>query len=48
MGNGIFGDDFALLQRRAAARLAFYFVQGPGGWKAWQDCHERNLFLKQQ
>ena len=30
---------------RAAARLAFDFVQGPGGWKAWQDCHERNLAL---
>ena len=33
---------------RAAARLAFDFVQGPCGWKAWIDCYERNLSLKQQ
>ena len=26
---------------RAVARLAFDFVSGPGGWKAWQDCYER-------
>lgn len=33
---------------RAAAHIAYDFVSGPGGWKAWQDCYERNLFLKQQ
>ena len=33
---------------RAVAYALFDFVSGPGGWKAWQDCHERNLFLKQQ
>ena len=33
---------------RAVAHALFDFVSGPGGWKAWQDCHERNLFLKQQ
>ena len=33
---------------RAIAHALFDFVSGPGGWKAWQDCHERNLFLKQQ
>ena len=33
---------------RAAAHIAYDFVSGPGGWKAWQDCHERNLTLTQQ
>ena len=26
---------------RAAALLAFDFVSGPGGWKAWNDCYKR-------
>ncbi len=33
---------------RAVAELMYDFVSGQGGWKAWQDCYERNLFLKQQ
>ena len=28
---------------RAVARLAFDFVSGPGGWKAWMDSFRKNL-----
>ena len=28
---------------RAAAHIAYDFVSGPGGWKAWQDCYQRKL-----
>lgn len=33
---------------RAAAHIAYDFVSGPGGWKAWRDSYERNLTLTQQ
>lgn len=33
---------------RAIAYALYDFVSGEGGWKAWMDCYERNLFLKQQ
>ena len=33
---------------RAVAYALYDFVDGEGGWKAWMDCYERNLFLKQQ
>ena len=33
---------------RAVAYALFDFVSGPGGWKAWVDCYERNQTLKQQ
>lgn len=28
---------------RAIAHALFDFVSGPGGWKAWIDCFERNV-----
>ena len=28
---------------RAAAHIAYDFVAGPGGWKAWRDCYEKKL-----
>ena len=30
---------------RIVAHALYDFVRDPGGWKAWQDCHERNLAL---
>lgn len=33
---------------RLVAHALYDFVRGDGGWKAWIDCYERNLFLKQQ
>ena len=33
---------------RFVAHALYDFVRGPGGWKAWTDCYERNLALKQQ
>ena len=33
---------------RLVAHALYDFVRGDGGWKAWQDCYERNLILKQQ
>ena len=33
---------------RLVAHALYDFVRGDGGWKAWRDCYERNLFLKQQ
>ena len=30
---------------RAVAYALFDFVSGPGGWKAWQDCHEKKQSL---
>jgi len=26
---------------RAVAKVLYDFVSGPGGWKAWMDCHEK-------
>ena len=26
---------------RIVAHALYDFVRGPGGWKAWQDCHEK-------
>ena len=28
---------------RIVAHALYDFVSGPGGWKAWQDCHEKGL-----
>ena len=28
---------------RLVAHVFFDFVNGPGGWKAWRECYERNL-----
>ena len=33
---------------RLVAHALYDFVRGNGGWKAWTDCYERNLALKQQ
>ena len=41
-------DEKKYAKARAAVFAMYAFVAGPGGWKAWQDCYERNLFLKQQ
>ena len=31
---------------RLVAHALYDFVRDPGGWKAWQDCYERNLSHK--
>ncbi len=41
-------DEKKYAKARAAVFAMYAFVSGPGGWKAWKDCYERNLFLKQQ
>ena len=33
---------------RFVAHALYDFVRGNGGWKAWTDCYERDLTLKQQ
>ena len=33
---------------RLVAHALYDFVRGNGGWKAWTDCYERNVTLKQQ
>ena len=33
---------------RLVAHALYDFVRGNGGWKAWIDCYERNVTLKQQ
>ena len=33
---------------RIVAHALYDFVRSEGGWKAWTDCYERNLALKQQ
>lgn len=40
--------SWRLYRARAVAYALFDFVSGPGGWKAWIDCYERNQTLKQQ
>ena len=35
--------------RAHAVAIALYdFVDGPGGWRAWLDCHQRNLSRKER
>ena len=41
-------DEKKYVKARAAVFAMYAFVAGPGSWKAWMDCYERNLFLKQQ
>ena len=33
--------DWRRYRARAVAKVLYDFVSGPGGWKAWIDCHEK-------
>ena len=33
--------DWRRYRARAVAKVLYDFVSGPGGWKAWMDCHEK-------
>lgn len=34
-------DEKKYAKARAAVFAMYAFVDGPGGWKAWQDCYEK-------
>ena len=35
--------DWRRYRARALAQLLFDFVEGPGGWRAWLEAHEKNV-----